>query len=91
MQRQLKHPLVTTGWAVHVYDRDRRLRWVVEPAHAWALGWGMLCGLLLAIVGYNLADHRRPDSTMPPPMPTLDKLGTSHGCTPHPKSLAQNQ
>lgn len=71
MRQQLERQLATTDWAVHVYGRDRRLLWVVEPAHAWAFGWGMMCGLLLAIVGYNL----RSDATTLHPIPTLERPG----------------
>ena len=38
------------GWAVHVYDSDRHLRFTLEPSHIWAFSWGIGTGILMAIV-----------------------------------------
>ena len=38
------------GWAVHVYDSDRHLRFTLEPSHIWAFSWGIGVGLLVTIV-----------------------------------------
>ena len=37
------------GWAVHVYDGNRHLRFTLEPSHVWAFGWGIVTGILVAI------------------------------------------
>ncbi|MFK8184936.1 MAG: hypothetical protein AB8B99_16315 [Phormidesmis sp.] len=44
-------PSISEGWAVHVYDRDRHLRFSLEPSHLWAFSWGLGIGILLAILG----------------------------------------
>ena len=58
-------PSTGEGWAVHVYDSDRRLRFTLEPSHIWAFGWGIGVGLLLALVGSALysASHSFSDDT----------------------------
>ena len=43
-------PFTGEGWAVHVYDSDRHLRFTLEPSHIWAFSWGIGVGLLVAIV-----------------------------------------
>ncbi|MBE9047473.1 hypothetical protein IQ255_24240 [Pleurocapsales cyanobacterium LEGE 10410] len=43
-------PSTGEGWAVHVYDSDRHLRFTLEPSHIWAFGWGIGVGLLVAII-----------------------------------------
>ncbi|MEL7077132.1 MAG: hypothetical protein AAGM46_14545 [Cyanobacteria bacterium J06582_2] len=37
------------GWAIHVYDSDRHLRFTFESSHLWAFGWGIGVGLLVTI------------------------------------------
>lgn len=43
------------GWAIHFYDKHRRLRFAMEPSHGWMFLAGCVVGLLLGIVGYNLS------------------------------------
>lgn len=43
-------PSTGEGWAVHVYDSDRHLRFTLDPSHLWAFSWGIGVGLLLAII-----------------------------------------
>ncbi|MEO1404202.1 MAG: hypothetical protein AAFV72_23530 [Cyanobacteria bacterium J06635_1] len=58
------------GWAVHVYDRNRRLRCTLEPSHGWALCTGLGIGILITLFGMNLnrfaAAHSPETSTLPP-------------------------
>lgn len=49
------------GWTVHVYGRDRRLLFTLEPSHGWAFAAGTALSLAVAIVAYNL-----PSSGIPP-------------------------
>ncbi|NJM98478.1 MAG: hypothetical protein HC800_16100 [Phormidesmis sp. RL_2_1] len=61
--KELRTPQVKSsiheGWAVHFYDRDRHLRFTLEPSHAWFFGTGLGLGALIAIVvtSLNLAIH----------------------------------
>ena len=50
MNKTKTKPSTGEGWAVHVYDSDRHLRFTLEPSHIWAFGWGIGVGLLVAIV-----------------------------------------
>ncbi len=50
MNKTKVKPSTDEGWAVHVYDGDRHLRFTLEPSHIWAFGWGIGVGLLIAIV-----------------------------------------
>lgn len=50
MNKTRMKPSIDEGWAVHVYDSDRRLRFTLEPSHIWAFIWGIGVGLLVAIV-----------------------------------------
>ncbi|MGD1921806.1 MAG: hypothetical protein ACFCAD_24695 [Pleurocapsa sp.] len=50
MNKTKVKPSTGEGWAVHVYDSDRHLRFTLEPSHIWAFGWGIGVGLLLAII-----------------------------------------
>lgn len=43
-------PSTNEGWAVHVYDSNRRLQFTLEPSHIWAFSWGIGVGLLVALV-----------------------------------------
>ena len=54
MNKTKGKPSTGEGWAVHVYDRDRHLRFTLEPSHIWAFGWGIGVGLLLAIIWSTL-------------------------------------
>lgn len=47
-----KLPSTEEGWAVHFYDSNRHLRFILEPSHIWAFTWGIGVGLLLPIVWY---------------------------------------
>ncbi|MEM7594847.1 MAG: hypothetical protein AAF383_25685 [Cyanobacteria bacterium P01_A01_bin.83] len=59
MNKTKAKPSTGEGWAVHVYDSDRHLRFTLEPSHIWAFSWGIGVGLLLAIVwsALNSASH----------------------------------
>ncbi len=48
------HHTTQEGWAVHVYDCDRRLLCTLEPSHGWMFMAGLALGLTLGIIGYNL-------------------------------------
>ncbi len=48
------HHTTQEGWAIHVYDCDRRLLCTLEPSHGWTFIAGLALGLTLAIIGYNL-------------------------------------
>ena len=51
MDKTKTNPLPTKeGWAVHVYDSDRHLRFTLEPSHLWAFSWGIGVGILVAIL-----------------------------------------
>ena len=59
MNKTKVKPSTGEGWAVHVYDSDRHLRFTLELSHIWAFGWGIGVGLLTAIVwsGLHSASH----------------------------------
>lgn len=65
-------PSTDEGWAVHVYDSDRRLRFTLEPSHIWAFGWGIGVGLLIAIIWSALhgVSHRFSDDADPTTNPS---------------------
>ena len=50
MNKTKAKPSTGEGWAVHVYDSDRHLRFTLEPSHIWAFSWGIGTGILVAIV-----------------------------------------
>ena len=50
MNKTKAKPSTGEGWAIHVYDSDRHLRFTLEPSHIWAFSWGIGVGLLVAIV-----------------------------------------
>ncbi len=50
MNKTKAKPSTGEGWAVHVYDSDRYLRFTLEPSHIWAFSWGIGVGILVAIV-----------------------------------------
>ncbi|MDJ0591737.1 MAG: hypothetical protein QNJ72_17360 [Pleurocapsa sp. MO_226.B13] len=50
MNKTKAKPSTGEGWAVHVYDSDRHLRFTLEPSHIWAFSWGIGVGLLVAIM-----------------------------------------
>ncbi|MBE9125504.1 hypothetical protein IQ257_09000 [Coleofasciculus sp. LEGE 07092] len=54
MNKTKAKPSTGEGWAVHVYDSDRHLRFTLESSHIWAFSWGIGVGLLVAIVWYAL-------------------------------------
>ncbi|MGB3203214.1 MAG: hypothetical protein WBA99_20075 [Nodosilinea sp.] len=61
------HCTTQEGWAIHVYNCDRRLVCTLEPSHGWVFMAGLALGLGLAVVGYNLpqstgaASYQSPD------------------------------
>ncbi|MEO1004465.1 MAG: hypothetical protein AAFW67_01180 [Cyanobacteria bacterium J06638_38] len=50
MNKTKAKPSIGEGWAIHVYDSDRNLRFTLEPSHIWAFSWGIGVGLLMTIV-----------------------------------------
>ena len=68
-------PSTDEGWAVHVYDSDRHLRFTLESSHIWAFGWGIGIGILSAFVwsGFYRASHSFSDDTDP----TTNPISTS--------------
>jgi hypothetical protein len=48
------HCTAQEGWAIHIYNCDRRLLCTLEPSHGWVFTAGLAFGLGLAIIGYNL-------------------------------------
>ena len=67
MNKTKAKPSTGEGWAVHVYDSNRYLRFTLEPSHIWAFGWGIGVGLLTAIVWSALhsASHSFSTNTDP--------------------------
>ncbi len=55
------------GWAVHVYDSARHLRFTLEPSHIWAFGWGIGVGLVTAFIwsGLHSLSHGFSSNTDP--------------------------
>jgi hypothetical protein len=51
---KVKHS-IDEGWMMHIYSRDRRLLCTLESSHAWAFLTGLVFGLLIAIIWFNLA------------------------------------
>lgn len=60
-------PSTGEGWAIHVYDRDRHLRFTLEPSHIWAFSWGMGVALFASILWSVLysASHSCSSNTKP--------------------------
>ena len=50
MNKTKVKPSTQEGWAVHVYDSDRHLRFTLEPSHIWAFSWGIGTGVLIAML-----------------------------------------
>ena len=77
MNKTKVKPSTDEGWAVHVYDSDRHLRFTLESSHLWVFGWGIGVGLLAAIVWSALwsASHRFSTNTDPTTnlLPTSEK------------------
>ncbi|PSR15390.1 hypothetical protein C8255_23050 [filamentous cyanobacterium CCP3] len=69
MHKQLQHS-TQEGWAIYVYNCDRRLLCTLEPSHGWAFTAGLALGLMLAIIGYNLP-HAPAVATPQPPEPDI--------------------
>ncbi len=90
MNKTKAKPSTGEGWAVHVYDSDRHLRFSLEPSHIWAFSWGAGVGLLLAIVGSALYSSSHSLSTdtnhsrSPAPTPEISSGG---GLRAEPTSL----
>ena len=51
MNKTKTKPSTGEGWAIHVYDSDRHLRFTLEPSHIWAFSCGIGVGLLVATGG----------------------------------------
>ena len=49
MNKTKAKPSTGEGWAIHVYDSDRHLRFTLESSHIWAFGWGIGVGILVTI------------------------------------------
>ena len=65
MNKTKGKPSTGEGWAVHVYDSDRHLRFTLEPSHLWAFSWGIGVGILVAILWSALysASHNLSSNT----------------------------
>ena len=63
MNKTKTKPSTGEGWAVHVYDSDRHLRFTLEPSHIWAFSWGIGVGLIVAIVWSTLHSAFHSSST----------------------------
>lgn len=63
MNKTKAKPSIGEGWAVHVYDSDRHLRFTLEPSHLWAFSWGIGTGILVAIVWSALSSTSHSLST----------------------------
>lgn len=64
---------VNGGWAVHVYDGDRHLRCTLDPSHSphsRAFGFGLVSGIIAAVIGANLALPANSSVADSPPAPT---------------------
>lgn len=59
------------GWAIHVYNCDRRLLCTLEPSHGWAFAAGLTLGLVVAVIGYNLPES---STTAEPSRPYSEHL-----------------
>ena len=68
-------PSTDEGWAVHVYDSDRHLRFTLEPSHIWAFGWGIGVGLLTAFFwsGLHSTPHSFPEDIDSPTNPSTSE------------------
>jgi hypothetical protein len=53
-----------SGWAVHIYNHRRQLLCSLDPSHGWSFAAGTLLGILLTVVGVNLANPELADSTV---------------------------
>ncbi|MGB3138614.1 MAG: hypothetical protein WBG38_03035 [Nodosilinea sp.] len=60
------HHTTQEGWAVHIYDCDRRLLCTLEPSHGWTFVAGLALGLTVAVIGYNLPQTHT--TATPPPL-----------------------
>ena len=56
--RKLQEPKIDEGWSVHVYDRQRRLLYVLDPSHRWTFLVGCIVGISFALVGVNLVQNQ---------------------------------
>lgn len=58
------------GWAIHIYDRNRRLLCTLEPLHGWIFAAGIGVGLVLALA---LSSMTVPSAPRPVPQvsPTM--------------------
>jgi hypothetical protein len=57
---KLRHSIdgFNPGWAVNIYDRDRRLLCTLEPSHAWAFTIGIVLGGLM-MLGWSGGDRHQ--------------------------------
>lgn len=87
MNKTKAKPSTGEGWAIHVYDSDRHLRFTLEASHIWAFSWGIGVGILVAIVWSALysASHNSSANTnhlknLPPAPETnsRESLDTDH-------------
>ncbi|MBD1914315.1 MULTISPECIES: hypothetical protein [Cyanophyceae] len=60
------HCTTQAGWAIHVYNCDRRLLCTIGPSHGWVFMSGLAFGLVVSIIGYNLPHSSAAAS--PPPL-----------------------
>ena len=82
MNKTKAKPSTGEGWAVHVYDSDRHLRFTLEPSHIWAFSWGIGVGLLVAIVwsalysaSHSLSTNTKHSTNLSPTPETISREG----------------
>ena len=83
MNKTKAKPSTGEGWAVHVYDSDRHLRFTLEPSHIWAFSWGIGVGLLVAIVwsalysaSHSLSSNTKHSTNLSPTPETISREGS---------------
>ncbi len=70
---------VSEGWAVHIYDGDRRLRCTLEPSHGWAFVAGIGLGITIATIGISLYLPAGSKSSAAPPRTATTSPSAANG------------
>ena len=50
-----------SGWSIHVYNNQRKLLCSFCPSHGWSFAAGTAVGIVLAVMGFNLAPAQMPE------------------------------